>query len=735
MTSDLFATCSKDASSQHFPSLNMLSESLLLFADSSPDGLSAIGGQILLWTRVALGIGLVIFVHELGHFVAAKMFGVKCEKFYVGFDPPLKIGPIKLPSNLGKFKYGETEYGIGIIPLGGYVKMLGQDDDPRKMKDEAARTRQLSEGAEDDPDDIAESSAEELARLDPRSLPAKPVWQRMIIMSAGVFMNVVTGAMFAMIAFFYGVPYTPTIIGSVVPGGPAWQANVTPGGQVVEVAGMSDELMRFRDMKMEVLQSGLEDSEQKLPVAIRYGEETVRFQLPMMSVPGQKEHRLIGVGMADTMDLRAEGHSVPLSVAAEVFTDSDLGAKIVSYNGMKVDSDAKVPSLPFLDYLYTHPDQPIELELRRKDDSIHKVTLPPQKSKWLGVRVAPGPVSALVTGGPAAKAGMKVGDVLESVEGLTELNVTSLLELLARRETVSLTVKRGAESVALSITPDQTLQTNEPAGALKQVAAVNAYGFAFRISSQVTSFDRGNLVDGDPLVASDVIKKITLLDDNTFPDEYKQEPLKSALTELSKSWEISDKNTKEDHEIQRKIEHLQRRLRIFSERKESGRIVETVVKISGDADQHLFSRGIVLAPFSYTRTANSWGEAAALGIRESKNKLGDVMRFLKMLVQGRVSARMVGGPIRIFQVAGHEAEQGVSTQLLFLTMLSMNLAILNFLPIPVLDGGHMVFLFCEAIMGRRVNEEFEMRLTLAGGILLLLLMVFVFFNDLLNISG
>ncbi|MEM6365961.1 MAG: site-2 protease family protein [Planctomycetota bacterium] len=68
-----------------------------------------------------------------------------------------------------------------------------------------------------------------------------------------------------------------------------------------------------------------------------------------------------------------------------------------------------------------------------------------------------------------------------------------------------------------------------------------------------------------------------------------------------------------------------------------------------------------------------------------------------------------------------------------MTMLSMNLAILNFLPIPVLDGGHMVFLLFEAVMGRRVNEEFEMRLTLAGGIMLLALMVFVFFNDLVNI--
>lgn len=88
--------------------------------------------------------------------------------------------------------------------------------------------------------------------------------------------------------------------------------------------------------------------------------------------------------------------------------------------------------------------------------------------------------------------------------------------------------------------------------------------------------------------------------------------------------------------------------------------------------------------------------------------------------------------MKIAQVAGYEAERGISKQLLFLTMLSMNLAILNFLPIPVLDGGHMVFLAVEAIMGRRVNEELEMKLTMVGACMLLALMIFVFYNDLMS---
>jgi regulator of sigma E protease len=69
---------------------------------------------------------------------------------------------------------------------------------------------------------------------------------------------------------------------------------------------------------------------------------------------------------------------------------------------------------------------------------------------------------------------------------------------------------------------------------------------------------------------------------------------------------------------------------------------------------------------------------------------------------------------------------------MFLTMLSMNLAILNFLPIPALDGGHMVFLIYELVAGKRANEQLEFRLTLAGVLALLLLMVVVFANDILR---
>ena len=96
--------------------------------------------ETLLWLvpvvlKVALGLGAVIFVHELGHFLVAKACGVKCEKFFIGFD----VGGYKLSK-----KIGETEYGVGILPLGGYVKMLGQDDDPAHIAEQMPASRSRS---------------------------------------------------------------------------------------------------------------------------------------------------------------------------------------------------------------------------------------------------------------------------------------------------------------------------------------------------------------------------------------------------------------------------------------------------------------------------------------------------------------------------------------------------------------------------------------------------------------
>src|SRR5262245_57823567 len=157
---------------------------------------------------VAIGLGAVIFVHELGHFLVAKACGVKCEKFMIGFD----IGGYKIAR-----KWGETVYGIGILPLGGYVKMLGQDDDPADIAEQMRKSQ--VDVASDDAVPITGPDGETYY-VDHRSYLAKTVPQRMAIISAGVIMNVIFAFIFAVVAYGMGVPYPPCIVSETVPGSP-----------------------------------------------------------------------------------------------------------------------------------------------------------------------------------------------------------------------------------------------------------------------------------------------------------------------------------------------------------------------------------------------------------------------------------------------------------------------------------------------------------------------------------
>ena len=209
-------------------------------------------GYTVVILKVAVGLGFVIFVHELGHFSVAKLCGVKCEKFYLGFD--------FFGLKFCKFRWGETEYGIGIFPLGGYVKMLGQEDNPAKLREEMERAKRKTGRREEGETRRRESAAprrglQQLPLLklpvsrspslpsscsplyDPRSFLAKSVPKRMAIISAGVIMNLIFAFLMAVVAFGIGVKETPCVVGEVFPGGPAWQADLRPGDRILEIGG------------------------------------------------------------------------------------------------------------------------------------------------------------------------------------------------------------------------------------------------------------------------------------------------------------------------------------------------------------------------------------------------------------------------------------------------------------------------------------------------------------------
>lgn len=129
-----------------------------------------IGGLIL-------SLSILVILHEMGHFIPAKLFKTRVEKFYLFFDPYF---------SLFKKKIGETEYGVGWLPLGGYVKISG-------MIDESLDTEQMKEEPK------------------PWEFRSKPAWQRLIIMLGGVTVNFLLGCfIFGMLLFTYGEKYLPT---------------------------------------------------------------------------------------------------------------------------------------------------------------------------------------------------------------------------------------------------------------------------------------------------------------------------------------------------------------------------------------------------------------------------------------------------------------------------------------------------------------------------------------------
>ncbi|MBU2578481.1 RIP metalloprotease RseP [Patescibacteria group bacterium] len=109
-----------------------------------------------------------------------------------------------------------------------------------------------------------------------------------------------------------------------------------------------------------------------------------------------------------------------------------------------------------------------------------------------------------------------------------------------------------------------------------------------------------------------------------------------------------------------------------------------------------------------------------------------IVSIFKLIV-GSISTKTLGGPLMIAEMAGQQAKQGAANLVFFIALLSINLAVLNFLPIPVLDGGHLLFFFIEAAIGRPVNTRMREIAQQVGIFVLILLMVFVFYNDITRI--
>ncbi len=151
----------------------------------------------------AIVIAILIFVHELGHFTFAKLFRVKVLVFSLGFGPALL-----------KKKIGETEYRLSVLPLGGYVKMLGENDDDEKAEPIPA-------------EDVK------------RSYAGQANWKKLLILIAGPLSNWIFAMFLLWIVFMRGVPFLKTTIGEVEKGSPASAAGIKTGDTIARINGQN----------------------------------------------------------------------------------------------------------------------------------------------------------------------------------------------------------------------------------------------------------------------------------------------------------------------------------------------------------------------------------------------------------------------------------------------------------------------------------------------------------------
>jgi regulator of sigma E protease len=380
-------------------------------------------------------LGVLIFVHELGHYLVAKLLRVKVLRFSIGFGPPIF-----------SFHRGETEYRVAWIPLGGYVKMAGADPTEEVAPEDRGR-----------------------GFLDQRP------WRRLLISVAGPAMNLLLPFLL-LAAVFWGqngrlVP--APVVGTVVPGSPADRAGLKPGDRVLTVEGPSGKvsLRYFADLQREItphpgqpLQLEVERAGRVLPpMTLRPGEDErliglERVRQGVIGITGNYPQARVApvapgaAGPVEPFDLVIAVNGAPVKHAVELTSALELAACQPAELEVLRERPRTLPGAVLADYTR---ERLAQVPTCRDGKPSLRVVDP-----WLSAAVA-----AVEPGGPAAQAGVKRGDVITAVNGKPVHNALELQTVVSAElgtyEPGTLTL---ADGRTLPITASRSSRLDELSG-------------------------------------------------------------------------------------------------------------------------------------------------------------------------------------------------------------------------------------------------------------------------------
>ncbi len=671
-----------------------------------------------------LGFGAIIFIHELGHFLAARWAGIRVFSFAVGFGPAAlawrkgigvrrgSTNPATLramrermaesaPATLDKADHvwpdeiGKTEYRLNWLPLGGYVHMRGQDD--------------------------ANPGAAESDRGAGDSFIDKPVWKRMVVISAGVVMNVILALALYVVVYAIGKPASPPIVGGAFPDSPAAVAVAVNA----ESAGVTEPGIRNGDVVLSVNGTApREFADVWLTGALASASSgvSVEVQRPGIAEPllftmetqRREGAEFRGVGLVPAVSTRLvapQGGERSRQNLAYLFESAGIpqgASRLVSIDGRETDI------LPVLDGVFSSETIPFTYEI---DGQVRAGTLrgvPELQSDTVETRerlfdplhiagfVPPMQVGTLA---PGSDHELLPGDVfvrIGRVEWPGPVEGIHAIREASGRE-IELEVLRDGQRLALTapVSPEGSIGFY-PMQSLDRCVVTRPLP---------SSIDNGRVGRAAGLMPGTLIETV-----NGAPIEgYRG--LREALA-----------GARADTPIELGV-----LLPVGGGERSTATITLTRSEIEalgalGWSAPPFFSW--LFEPAQITLQASNPLEAMAMGVADTQQMILRTYLTLVRLFEGTVEVEQLRGPVGIAHIGTQVAQRSLAELLFFFAVISANLAVLNFLPIPIADGGMMVFLIIEGVTGKPVSPGVQNAAALVGIVLLGSVFLLVTFNDL-----